>query len=1051
LSFLVLAVAAFGQTRSGLAEYAVVLKDEPVARRVRSRAALVGAEGQAHARAIRATQSGVAAELRRRGVPVNGATQTLVNALMVSATRETAAELANMPGVKYVMRMPKVRPSLDRAEQASNVAAAWTAVGGAGQAGAGVKIGIIDSGIDLTHPGFQDPSLTPPAGYPKGNTAYTNGKVIVARSYIASDLAPGFNYPGNTDPASITRPDDDTPRDHIGHGTALAMIVAGAPNTDAATGIAIQGVAPKAFLGNYKVFGSPGLNDFTIFAAVEHAVTDAIADGMDIVTLSLNEGDPAFFAPLDSQTECGGSCDVWSELVESATTSGLVVVVSAGNSGNIGIKPQTWVSIHRPGTAPSGITVGALVNSRTMYQSVRAGGQTYRARFGTGPQLHSPLTAPVRDAGQACSALPAGSLAGAIALIQRGNCYFDQKINFAQTAGAVGAIVYLDSGDDILSTTLAADTTGIPAALVGNTDGMALRNVSGSVTLDATYTPVETQGNVVWPASSRGPSVGDFGNVKTNVVKPEVATVGANIYTAAQRLDPSGDGYNASGYTSVTGTSYAAGVVAGAAALVKQKNPKWTPAQIKSALVNTAGQDVLDNGATASVRSVGAGRLNAGAAVGATFTVSPSTISFGAITSATVSTSQNLVITNASSSTTMFSFSVDQSRSPDSNASVKVSSSTGFGVGPGGAGSVTVTLSGNRPNPGSYEGFIVIQGGGQTLRVPYLYVVGDGIPADVFAIGDGSFTGGVSDTDWEIDMRAVDQYGAPVVGVPARFTIVSGGGTFGDFADAQTFQLGNAAALVNLGPNVGDNVFRGTVGGPAGPFVEFTGLARQYPVISPAGVVNAATFQPGAAAGSYISIYGSDLVTATQVESTPYLPVTLSAFSVTFDADGISLPGRLHFVSPDHINAQIPWEFQGKTSVRMKVWSDSLASNVITLPLQQYAPGIFAQTHADFSAITQASPAKVGETLLLFCNGLGPVTGTPASGEPTTGLPTTLVAPTVTVGGKAAQVIFSGMTPGVVGLYQVNATLAPGTPSGQQPIVVSIGGVDSKAGTLLVQ
>src|SRR5215831_10519101 len=99
LWFLVAAVAAYGQTRSRLAEYALVLKDEPVVRRVQSRAALRGAEGQAQARAIRSAQSGVAAELRRRGVPVTGATQTLVNAVMVSATPETAAELAKMPGV----------------------------------------------------------------------------------------------------------------------------------------------------------------------------------------------------------------------------------------------------------------------------------------------------------------------------------------------------------------------------------------------------------------------------------------------------------------------------------------------------------------------------------------------------------------------------------------------------------------------------------------------------------------------------------------------------------------------------------------------------------------------------------------------------------------------------------------------------------------------------------------------------------------------------------------------------------------------------------------
>src|SRR5690349_10394695 len=174
---LVLVFTAFGQTRSRLAEYALVLEDEPVARRVKSRAALRSSEGEAYAAPIRAKQDSLIGELRRRGVPVTGATQTLVNTILVSATRETALELQKLPGVKYVIRAPKVRPSLDRAVEMSNVQAAYATLGGAAQAGTGVKIGIIDSGFDLTHPGLQDASMTVPAGFPKGQTAYTNGKV----------------------------------------------------------------------------------------------------------------------------------------------------------------------------------------------------------------------------------------------------------------------------------------------------------------------------------------------------------------------------------------------------------------------------------------------------------------------------------------------------------------------------------------------------------------------------------------------------------------------------------------------------------------------------------------------------------------------------------------------------------------------------------------------------------------------------------------------------------------------------------------------------------
>ena len=151
------------------------------------------------------------------------------------------------------------RLNLNRATQLVNAPAAWTALGGVQNAGAGIKIAIIDTGIDQTHPAFQDSSLAMPAGYPicsGSDCAFTSNKVIVARSYVR--LVAAGSDPQN--PAADSRPDDYSPRDRIGHGTAVASCAAGMPTLSPA-GLTLTGVAPKAYLGNYKVFGSPEVNE----------------------------------------------------------------------------------------------------------------------------------------------------------------------------------------------------------------------------------------------------------------------------------------------------------------------------------------------------------------------------------------------------------------------------------------------------------------------------------------------------------------------------------------------------------------------------------------------------------------------------------------------------------------------------------------------------------------------------------------------------------------------------------------------------------------------
>ena len=1068
--------AAYGQTRSRLADYALVLEDPPVAREIQSRADLFSAKAQPHLQRIQVAQRGVLDELARRNVAVAGTSQILLNAIFVTTDHATAVQLRSIPGVTRVVYMPPLKPDLDTATALVNASAAWTAVGGVSTAGAGIKIGIIDSGIDQAHAAFQDSSLTPPSGFPLGNTSFTNNKVIVARSFVA--LAP------YADPDSRNNvPDDVTPSDHVGHGTAIAMIAAGVQN--AGPRATIQGVAPKAFLGNYKVQGSPGVNSYARTVNVIAALTQALADKMDIVTMAYGEGDAPLYGPLDvDSVNCsqnsGNACDPIAQAVQNAVASGLVVVSSAGNDGNLGPNVPTLNTIHTPGDAPSAITVGASTNSHALYQAVHATGLavpiglvTVKALFGDGPQVQAALSAPIKDVtqlgndGLACSVLSAGSLTGKIVLVQRGTCDFSTKIAIAQNAGAVGVVVYQSAGNDTPYSSWGATDTGIPAMMVGYTDGVALKNwvdanSGATVTLDPTFTAYATTADVVAGFSSRGPAVG------TNGIKPELVAPGADLYTATQKADPNSPMYNAAGYTGVTGTSFAVGMVAGTVALVKQKNPAFTPAQLKSAVVNTANPNVTDGGAQARVTAIGAGKLDAGASVAATATFAPATLSFGVVTGAS-SLPMNLTLaaTNVATSSQTMAFTVHQ-RDTDSKASVTVTPSS-LTLTAGQTNSVTVALGGALPNPGNYEGYIQVTAGTTSYRVPYLYMVSDGAVYNLSAGYDGSFVGATGDTGWLILARAIDQYGVPLAGLPATFAAGSGGGVI-TAGDAATDKLGMAGAIVNLGTQVGDNIFTATVGGKT---VTFDGYARGYQ--TPIAAVDAAAFQTlpkGYAPGSYLSIFGNFLAPATQAFSTAALPYALSDVSVSFytSATGLRYPGLIPYVSPGQINVQIPWELlplvqQGLTTVLVQVNVGDEPGVLYQLPLAQYSPGIFQyydSTQAKYFAdvwdatrgywVTTANPARINDTIQVYANGLGPVNNQPASGAVTGASVTTIAIPTVTIGGVSLGAVSSGMTQGYVGVYEVDVKITAASPTSPsiQPLVINIGGFASPAANIAV-
>lgn len=1042
---------------SRVEEYALILEDPPLARQISWR----------QAPRIQAAQQRLRAELARRMIPASGAAHTLLNAVFVRVPVDRAADLRGLPGVKRVAWMPRLKRHLNTAVDLVNVTSAWNAFGGLANAGAGIKIGILDSGIDDAHPALQGASLSIPPGYPKGDPYYTNHKIIVARNY-----EPMF-----------ARPDDPTPRDRSGHGTALAMIAAG--DTVAAPLATIAGVAPSAWLGNYKIFGTPGVNDLTYGSIVIQALEDAYSDGMDIVVLAF--GDPAVYGPLVVNGVNGVACapkagvppayqdvcDVAAEAVENAATSmGMTVVVSAGNDAQTSAQPPALNSINSPGTAPSAITVGASTNAHVFFAAVEVNGARLDARVGDGPKLAAPLTAPLQDVaaldstGLACAPLPGGWLVNAIALIARGNCDFSTKINHAAQAGALAVVLYQDDPSALPFGALGARNTGIPAMMIGNADGLALQGyLASNPYLQATLDPAQHEetayANMVADFSSRGPSI-DY------AVKPELVAVGEGIYTATESLDPGGDLYDPTGYTAVDGSSFAVAMVAGAAALVKQVNPLFTPAQIKSALVNTASigpNDIYDNPSYGEpmISAAGGGKLNAAAALNPGATVEPATVSFGWVGPGSAPVPASLTLTNTLAATASFNIAITPVAAAAGDM-VTVSGSS-LQLLANQQGTVTVSLEGGFQEAGNFNGFINITGPGTYLSVPYQYLASDGQPFDILPVIGSSFFGVVNDACRVIGFKILDQFGLPVPNAPVGFLAAGGGGAVSADpncpSDAQTDMYGIAAAHVDLGAAVGEQSFTGTGGGM---IVSFMASVRPLPTLTPPYIVDAAGFQAGngLAPGSYAAIFGAALSDTTGLLSTTFLPFSMAGISVSFTSlDGtLSLPGRLWFVSPTQINVQIPWELAGQTSAQVVVSIGEIASAAYTTPMASYLPEMFQYGNhlaiaqdTNYQLVSSGNPARRGGAIMIYANGLGPVSHTPPSGEASPGPPLaeTLVRPTVTIDGVDAPVLFSGLSPGSIALYQVNVAVPQGARPGLRRVVISQNGVQSQTASLPVQ
>jgi subtilisin family serine protease len=309
------------------------------------------------------------AEVRwRYGVVLNG--------LAVVVPREQLARLSHVAGVERVWPSRTYRPLLDVTPQLIGATTLWGPT--LASAGQGMKIGIIDDGIDQTHPMFAPRGLAYPPGFPKGQTAFTTPKVIVARAFPP----PSPRY------ANSTRPFDPELSDHAIH---VAGIAAGDDNTVTRNGFHLSGIAPRAYLGNYKALAVPsqfGLNGNSPELAA--AVEAAVRDGMDVINLSLGE------------PEIEPTRDLVVRALNAAADAGVISAVAAGNDfSEFGLG-----SVGSPGAAAKAITAGASSGGHGSIETDAPAGYSSAGPTPYTLKLKPDVTAPGSDV---ASAFPNGA------------------------------------------------------------------------------------------------------------------------------------------------------------------------------------------------------------------------------------------------------------------------------------------------------------------------------------------------------------------------------------------------------------------------------------------------------------------------------------------------------------------------------------------------------------------------------------------------------------------------------------------------------------------
>ncbi|MEV7781413.1 S8 family serine peptidase [Kitasatospora sp. NPDC088351] len=561
-------------------------------------------------------------------------TRTLLTGLAVTVPADRLPALRTLPGVRAVH--PITRKQRDNAYSVPLTGAPRLWAGPSGDAvdgntGQGVRIGIIDSGIDYTHADFGGPgteeafrsvdgATTAPAGL------FPNAKVVGGHDLVGDDYDPD---PSSPHYQPVPHPDDN-PIDCLrhGHGTHVAGTAAGLgvtadgqpyrgpyrPGLDPADFKVGPGAAPGAQLYALRVFGCEGSTDQLAQALDIAADPDGdgdLGDRLDVVNLSLG-------------SRFGATDDADAVAADRLAELGTVVVAAAGNEGDVyGIGGS-------PGTAARAVTVAASVDPHSDADGITVLAPEplaavvpahWSARYQgwSTADVSGRLALPV-DQPDGCTAFGEADrqrLAGKIAVLvwhtreSERACGSAPRADHAADAGAIGALLAAD--DDHLAEISGNDR--VPVALLAREDGERLRQgaAAGPVDVRLAEPGGRLHGTVSPDQPRRTDTLTDFtsrGIGVPGVVKPDLAAPGETIWSA---LVGSG-----SGGQREDGTSMATPHVAGLAALVRAAHPDWTAEQVKAALMNTAGDTWLGDdhgGPVYGPERTGAGRAQVDRAV----------------------------------------------------------------------------------------------------------------------------------------------------------------------------------------------------------------------------------------------------------------------------------------------------------------------------------------------------------------------------------------------------------------------------------------------------
>lgn len=626
----------------------------------------------------------------------------LFNGLSISVSRAQLSTLMRIPGVKAIypvdtIAMPKPGESSAELFTALEMTGADIAQNELGLDGSGVRVAVMDTGVDIDHPDFDGNGTN-------GGTVFPTSRVVAGWDFVGDDFNADSSSPSYNPVASP----DANPDDCNGHGTHVAGIVG-------ASGV-VTGVAPNVSLGAYRVFGCEGSTTADIMLAAMERAED---DDMDVLNMSI------------------GSTYQWPEYPTAKAASrlvkkGMVVVASAGNSGGTGM-----YSTGAPSVGDNVIAVASFDNTHILSPSFTVSpddlaiGYNPAAGSPTPPASGSePLarTGTAESTADGCTALPAGSLSGHVALIRRGGCSFYIKASNAQAAGATGVVLYNNAPGGLNATVAGEPAITIPVVGIFAVDGNLIDSRLAEGPVELTWAGMGTFPN---PTGGLISEFSAYGMSPDLQLKPDIGAPGGAIYSTYP--------LEGGGYATISGTSMSSPHVAGAVALLLQAEPRTRSREVAAILQNSAepkpwslapGIGLLDH-----AHRQGAGMLQIDDAVVTATRVTPGKLSLGE--SEAGPTHHTLKLHNEGRSAVTYTLSAVNAVSTGADTFVpsfwgsdaSVLFATGSVTLQGRArANVGVTITpATGPVGGQYGGYLVLtpDDGSATLRVPFAGYVGD--------------------------------------------------------------------------------------------------------------------------------------------------------------------------------------------------------------------------------------------------------------------------------------------------------------------------------------